>query len=395
MAKPPKHHDQAPENATQKLESDEVAYARLKQTLTEWIEEGILGPGYTLASENELASEYGISRSRVRKALAELETEGYITRSQGKRSTVAAPSERGTGLTTTTSPTIAIAFPEYQNLFTRTIMDGFMRYCAENNVHTIVYSIRFGAQEEAAFFRQVRQSGVRGLAVWLQNDEPNTRQAIEALCDSGFPVVQIDRYLNGLAADYVVTDNETLGYTLTKRLLARGHRRLAFIQDLSDASSNRGRLAGFRRALKEAKVPCHDQLLGRVDPLLAPDSAQHGINEIMAHRERPTACVCNHDKTAQTVAHELQRLGYRVPEDMEIAAVDDEHHAQTLGMEMISISQDGQEMGRLAAELILARLNDPKRPAQQRLIKPLNNEPKVESFGSRRREKGIRRSAIA
>ena len=291
-------------------------------------------------------------------------------------------------------PTVAIAFPEYQNLFTRTIMDGFMRYCAENNIHTIVYSIRFGAQEEAAFFRQVRQSGVRGLAVWIQHDEPATRQAIESLCETGFPVVQVDRYLAGLAADYVVTDNEMLGYDLTKRLLRRGHRRLAFVQDLSNASSNRDRVAGFRRALKEAGVPCHEDLMGRVDPLLAPDSAQHGINEIMAHRERPTACVCNHDKTAETVALELKRLGYRVPEDMEIAAVDDEHHAQSLGMEMISVSQPGQEMGRQAAELIVARLNDPHRPPQQCLLKPSNNGQSAGATGSVHREKAMRRRAV-
>lgn len=59
-------------------------YQALCQSLTAEIESGKLKPNDRLPSENDLAEAYNISRVTVRKALEELEKQGYLTRIQGK-----------------------------------------------------------------------------------------------------------------------------------------------------------------------------------------------------------------------------------------------------------------------------------------------------------------------
>jgi GntR family transcriptional regulator len=66
-------------------------YAQLKQILTEAVERQGLRAGVRLPGDNDLAQHFALSRSVVRQALAELETEGLITRRRGKGTYLGSP----------------------------------------------------------------------------------------------------------------------------------------------------------------------------------------------------------------------------------------------------------------------------------------------------------------
>ena len=66
-------------------------YYQIKEFYKEKIENGNLEPHQRLPSERELEKRYEISRMTARRALTELESEGYAYREQGKGSYVAEP----------------------------------------------------------------------------------------------------------------------------------------------------------------------------------------------------------------------------------------------------------------------------------------------------------------
>src|ERR1700761_4577572 len=59
--------------------ADRAVFRQLADLLRNQIESGELGPGEPLPSELRLAQEYGISRTTVRQAIAQLRTEGLVT----------------------------------------------------------------------------------------------------------------------------------------------------------------------------------------------------------------------------------------------------------------------------------------------------------------------------
>ncbi len=75
-------------------ESPVPLYYQVAEALKSKIKEGEFKPGQMLPSERELGEKYKISRMTARKALSEIESEGYIYRSQGKGSFVAEPKLR-------------------------------------------------------------------------------------------------------------------------------------------------------------------------------------------------------------------------------------------------------------------------------------------------------------
>jgi GntR family transcriptional regulator len=65
-------------------------YYQLKHLIIESMNSGELQPGSNIPSEHTLAKTYNISRSTIRRAMADLEHEGYIHRQRGRPSTVRA-----------------------------------------------------------------------------------------------------------------------------------------------------------------------------------------------------------------------------------------------------------------------------------------------------------------
>jgi GntR family transcriptional regulator len=59
--------------------ADRAVFRQLADLLRDQIASGTLAPGAPLPSELRLAQEYGISRTTVRQAIAQLRTEGLVT----------------------------------------------------------------------------------------------------------------------------------------------------------------------------------------------------------------------------------------------------------------------------------------------------------------------------
>lgn len=70
------------------IQEKEPRYLQIKNTYKRNILKGKINPGDYLPSENELCKKYSITRTTARKALEDLQKEGYIERIHGKGSKV-------------------------------------------------------------------------------------------------------------------------------------------------------------------------------------------------------------------------------------------------------------------------------------------------------------------
>lgn len=353
---------------------DEQPHTPIKQYLVEAIAGGELGEGDYLPSENDLSQRFSVDRNWARRALRELELEGYITRSQGRRSIVAPAGHRRHSLALGNSPTFAAAIPDCVDAYDQSIVNGFMQTVSSHGLHGHVYSARLDEDEERTFLSRAPETGLAGLAVWLQHDTPAVANTLDALRRRRFPVVQIDRHLSPCEADYVVTDNVAVGFALAEMVLERGHTQIGFASVFEDVSSLRDRFIGFRQALESRGVTFNERYYKR---MTSGDvhSIHFAIAEMMSYREgRPTAIVCIHDEVAHSTIKELLHLGYEIPNDIEIAMLDDLHQSRFSGVPVLAVRQRGQEMGRTAAELLFERHENPDLPPRHIKL-PIEKEP--------------------
>ena len=350
-----------------KVPPDMPIYAFIKRELKNQIESGELPEGARVPSEFELARAYGVSRNPTRQALRDLELEGYLVRLPGRGSFVAPINQRQKLFKGNGWRTMAIACPGLEFRYSRTVIQGFTQRAAENNIHTMVYFLRFSGDAEYEFLADLRNSGIEGMAFWLQHTCEATLDLLQKFRRASFPFVLIDRYVRGLDADFVVTDNENVGYELTKALLGRGHKVIGVIMMPLDNTTTEDRFAGHRRALREAGIVYSDELLGFFGNIADENAAV--VHRIMAHRCRPTAFFCSNDGLAAQLLDALLGLGYQVPEDVEVGTMDDNELAQAVDVPLITASQRGHDMGVHSVDILLGRIANADLPAQQRFLK--------------------------
>jgi DNA-binding LacI/PurR family transcriptional regulator len=121
------------------------------------------------------------------------------------------------------------------------------------------------------------------------------------------------------------------------------------------------RLAGYRRALQKAGVGLPEAYIA-----LAP----HGMEQayLQTHRlldlpEPPTAVFAPSDTQAMGVLKAARERGVMVPSQLAVLGFDDVEFADYIGL--TTIRQPLKESGRIAVDLLLARMADPSRPVQR------------------------------
>ena len=152
--------------------------------------------------------------------------------------------------------------------------------------------------------------------------------------------------------------NENAGAAMAHHLLARGHRRLAFIGGTDRRSCTRA--AGFAAALVEADARAPFELAVN-DISIAEGCA--AMAQILAQASGINGVFCATDILAVGCLLECQRRGLAVPTEMAIVGLGDLEIARELTPALTTISVSAYEIGRRAGEIVLCRLaGSPEQP---------------------------------
>ncbi|HUH08863.1 MAG TPA: LacI family DNA-binding transcriptional regulator [Egibacteraceae bacterium] len=224
-----------------------------------------------------------------------------------------------------------------------------------------------------------RDEYYRSLAVQHQADgvvavslRPRDKE-IDAFQQAGVPLVLLDS--DHPRVSHAVTDDVEGGRLATRHLLGLGHRRIAFVGDLTENpfgfTSSARRCDGYRRALGDAGIH-PDPALIRTGPH-GRDTASRLTMELLDLEDPPTAIFAASDTQALGVLQAARERGIRVPQELSVIGFDDIEVAGYVGL--TTVNQPLEASGVIAGELLFDALADGESPpAAQRL--PLEVVPR-------------------
>jgi LacI family transcriptional regulator len=190
-----------------------------------------------------------------------------------------------------------------------------------------------------------RVAGVLAVAIGKNN-----RHFAEAQ-GAGVPVVAIDRPIQNVTSDTLTVDNHNAARRATEHLIGHGHRHILCIADTERIHTKQQRVAGYKRAMRDAGLQPKICLVG--DGI----SVAALLDTALAWDAPPSALFAASNLVAIDVVRDLQRRGLTMPEDLALICFDD-FSAATLVTPMISvIRQPVAEIGRQAAMMLLQRLD--------------------------------------
>jgi PAS domain S-box-containing protein len=184
---------------------------------------------------------------------------------------------------------------------------------------------------------------------------------LDTLARAGKPLVPIDIAAPELGCPTVMADNYGGMLAAVRHLLEHGHTRIAFIGYLDNPSVWQ-RYEAYQAALAERGLPLDPQLVVAVDDNLEPDGRM-GAQRLIERGMPCTAIVVATDRSALGALEVVQAAGYQVPEDLAMVGFDDINLTQFTRPPLTTVRTRFDELGRIAAELLLAWLAGTTVPA--------------------------------
>jgi len=216
----------------------------------------------------------------------------------------------------------------------------------------IVGSTDVRVAQENNYLRMMEELGVRGILV---NPASSRLDQLVRLSARGTPVVLVDHPQAGADLCAVAVDDVHGGGVAADHLLALGHRRIAFLSGRAGVRSLRDRREGVRRAMTKAGLDVSSALVDiPVPEPCTVEVADAVVDQVLAVSPRPTAVICFNDVVALGQLRGLRRHGIAVPEQMSVIGYDDVQFAEQLSPALTTIRQPKYQLGRAAADLLLA-----------------------------------------
>jgi len=334
-------------------------YLFIESELRKKILAGTLKTGDQLPVEQELAAEYGVSRTTLRRALRILEADGLLFPITSKGTFVTDPEDREQLKLKRRqvefrrrSKTIAALVPSITLVHYPPIVRGIEDECTRSGYQLALGNFDGNLEKETAYLLDFMDSGVRGIIV-SPHYRSHENEQYKAVLARGIPLVLTDTGIDGIEADLVATDNEKGASEGTRTLIDAGCKRIAFLSGWLSASSSRDRLRGFETAMREAGLPVREELV--LEGHFAARFGREAWNEKLAAAQ-PDGIFSANDPITTGLLHAIVESGNTPPEKLRIATFDrpdipfEFHHPLTL------VEQPAADLGAVACGLLIRRI---------------------------------------
>ena len=182
---------------------------------------------------------------------------------------------------------------------------------------------------------------------------------------AGIPVVLAASPPIKFEADAVLLDDFGGSWDATQHLIEARHRKIAFLGLQASTWTGSERFRGYCAALEEAGIPLDDRIISRQQRDVA--AAEQTTLRLLDLEDPPTAVFTANNRNTIGAYRAIRA---RRP-DVALAGFDDFELADMLSLPLTVISYDPRELGRIAAEVLRDRIDNPQaRRAARRIVLP-------------------------
>jgi LacI family transcriptional regulator len=254
--------------------------------------------------------------------------------------------------------TIGITVAELGNPFFVDVALGAEAVCREQDFGVVLCNSSYDPQLESQNLDLLVQQRVQGIII-SPVDEKSSR--LEMLKDRGVPMVFVDRVGDDRDVWSVVIDDREGGRLGASHLVAKGHRRIAFLGHPHRSPKVRMRYEGAREVVDQSAGDITLEVVSTASWTVDEGRRLGASLAARPHDKRPSAVLCANDMLALGLMQELVRSGLRIPEDIAIVGYDDIEWASIGAVPLTTVAQPREQLGRTAVDMMI-RLIDRSGP---------------------------------
>jgi DNA-binding LacI/PurR family transcriptional regulator len=319
-----------------------------------------------VATVKEVAKRAGVSTATVSRVLSGAGGVGDLRRSRvldAARSLAYRPNRAARDLRVGSSRTVGVLIPNIENPFYTSVFCGIEDALRETDYSLLLANYNENPDLEARRLEVFRAEGVRGL-IFAPSRAPSPLYA--ELGHTGIALVAVSRVPGPLRVDQVTVANRDGAYIATTHLIRLGYERIALIDGPLALSSARDQQAGYEDALREAGLPLDESLImhGEFRHATGHSAMQHLLDMACP----PRAVFAASNLLTLGALQAIHERGLDIPSQIAIVGFDLMPLAISLRPPLTMVAPPAFEVGRVAAELLLERVQKPRIPYRQVML---------------------------
>ncbi len=246
--------------------------------------------------------------------------------------------------------TVGVVVPEISEGYAALVLSGIEDHLLEEGYFYFVVSHRHRADLIEEYPHLLQQRAVEGLI------------AVDTVCRKGvpIPVVAVSGHREVEGVTNIALDHPRAAQLALEHLVALGHSKIAFIKGQEFSSDTEVRWQSVQGAAKNLGLGINERLVGQLEgESPSPELGYLVTRKLLAAEEPFTALFAFNDISAIGAIRALREAGHSVPEDVSVVGFDDIQSAAFQNPALTTVRQPLRNMGIIAAETLLRRINAP------------------------------------
>jgi DNA-binding LacI/PurR family transcriptional regulator len=341
-------------------------YEQIENKLRFEIKQGILKEGDQIGSHKELSLKYNVSLITIKKALSNLINEGILVGRTGKGTFVSSGKKK---IDISKHKSIGLVLRDLNHPFYSPIVKSVEKKVSELGYNLLLASSSGDIEKEENQIAHFKRIGVSGLIIASMSLDYHATDYIKNLEETNFPYIMIS-YMHDPDYWYVGIEHELGGYLATRHLINLGYKSIGCVHGGNGNLLGEIRKNGYSRALSEVEIPFNSKLIFYLDQTKSRYESGNDLGkEFLKLKKRPEALFFYTDSAAMGFLQAIVEGGMKIPEDLAIVGFNDIEMAKYMNPPLTTIKQDAFKIGKLAAEIVVNRIEG-KEQANRTILRP-------------------------
>lgn len=265
-------------------------------------------------------------------------------------------------LKTSKSKTIGVIIPELSNIFVTSIITVIEDILRNNGYSIIVTDCRTDEKLEADVVKFLMSKRVDGIICMpVSKSGKFLKQAI----DTDIPIILIDRLLHDIDTDVVMVDNVTASENAVSYLIENGHIEIGIVVGSKEIFTSKQRLKGYKKALSKANIKLNQSNI--IHSNYRVQGGYESLKKLLEENKNITAVfMTNYEMTLGAIIA-IDELGIKIPNDLSFIGFDNLQLSEVVKPKLSIVDQPLDEIGKIAADLMLSRLNEEEKKAKKKI----------------------------
>ncbi|MGI2329218.1 LacI family DNA-binding transcriptional regulator [Planococcus sp. YIM B11945] len=277
------------------------------------------------------------TRKRIEAAIQELDYHpNIVARSLKQKSTH------------TVGVIVANILHSFSTQILRTIENDFNKH----GFHIIICNADDEPEKERNYIEMLLAKQVDGLIIFPTG---GNLDLYEQMKKKSFPVVFMDRKIDGLGIDTVMLDNQQAARLAVNKFIESDYTKISIITTsiIRNTSPRVERIAGYKEALKENNLPVLPEYIKTADA----EHLQQVLQELFALEAPPEAILAGNDIVLIEVLKYMKEHNLTIPNDVAVIGIDEVSFASFYTPPITVVAQPTIDMAHQATELLLQQIN--------------------------------------